>query len=137
MGSCDCRDGSQPLAHTAPLMLPAALESQHWRPHFATEDAIWGACLGSRDQGLLGPELQGPTGPQPSPRPCPGPGRPPPTGRSFTGARNSRGCALASDGPLPSSVTGVELRPRRRPGQGQLHSVSLGLKFCPAGAPRP
>ena len=114
----------QPLAHTAPLMLLTALGSWHWCPHFATEDTIWGACLGSGDQGVLGPEPQGPTGPQPPLHACPCLGWPPPTSRSFTGARSSPGCALATDGRLPSSVAGVEFKPQRRPGQVQLHSVS-------------
>ena len=114
----------EPLAHTPPLMLLTVLGSWHWCPHFATEDTIWGACLASGHQGVLGPEPQGPTGPQPPLRPCPCPGQPPPTGGSFTGARSSPGCALASDGRLLGSVAGVEFKPQRRPGQGQLHSVS-------------
>ena len=93
-------------------------------PSFCNRGHHMGACLGSGDQGVLGLEPQGPAGPQPPLHPCPCLGWPPRTSRSFTGARNSPGCALATDGRLPGSVAGVEFKPQRRPGQVQLHSVS-------------
>ena len=119
----------QPLAHTAPLMLLTALGSWHWCPHFATEDTIWGACLGSGDQGVLGPEPQGPTGPQPPLHTCPCLGWPPPTSRSFTGARSSPGYKFPREAGFILRCAGKAGDPSRQ------RSVSPGtcVVFSPGG----
>ena len=113
----------QPLAHTAPLMLLTALGSWHCAL-ILQQRTPYGGLSRVRRPGGAGAGAPRPYRSTASTTPLPCLGWPPRTSKSFTGARNSPGCALATDGRLPGSMAGVEFKPQRRPGQVQLHSVS-------------